>query len=360
MPAIVRHQLGVHLNLRHDDYLQDCGLGYGGVNMLARSPPEWHWQSPWNPLRPAEPVKRAFERGDALHVAYLDGLKVYEKVYGVMPSKWSHPTALDTIAELQAACRKHKLNTAYAVKADLVRRLIEADAPVEILEQVQSTFRRSGKKAIPPEDDAAIRMSHAMAFKSGQGLLLESGRKITLADAFKGGLHEVSVFWEDEQGIRHRARFDKLKPNLSGDVKSITDWKRGNFKQALLREIMIRGYLMQPVQYDEGRHALRKAVAEGRVFGGTKTQRKRLEEIAKAEEWAWAFIFAKLDGAPLVRAILIDRQGPQYMRAKQAREEALTMFLMYRDMFGMEQQWLDPDVIWEPTAEDWPMWSVAD
>lgn len=360
MSDLVKHELGVHLNLRHADYLEDCGLGYGAMGLLARSPVEWHWQSPWNPLRPTEAPKKAYDRGTALHVAYLDGLKVYNRIYGVMPSKNSHPHAADTIRDLQAACERHRLSTSYAVKSELVSRLIRAKAPVDILEDLQARFRRSGKMPISEADDAAIRLSHRMAFAAGQGMVLPGGKKIKLADAFKGGLHEVSVFWVDEDGIRQRARFDKLKPNLSGDVKSITDWKKSDFKQSLLREIMIRGYINQPPHYDEARRQLRIAVAEGRVFGGTKTQRKRLTEIAKAEDWGWAFIFAKLDGAPQTRAIIIDREGPQYARAVQAREEALTMFLYYREQFGMENQWLDPDVIWEPAAEDWPSWSEAD
>jgi len=351
------HKPGVYLNLRHDEYIADRAIGYTSLKQLYANPVEWWFASAWNPLRPPEPPKPAFHRGEACHVARLDGLKVYNKIYGRMPTGATHPTWADTIPELQALCVKRSLPKHYAVKEDLVDRLVRAKVKEKILAIEQRKFFRTGKKAISETDDNAIRMVQRMVMRTRQQLRLPEGETLTLRQAFMGGLHETSIFWVDDNDIPQRARFDKLKANATIDVKSITDWKKSDFKRSLLKEAVIRFYVVQWAHYDIGRQELRKAVDEGRVFGGTAAQRKKLEVIADAETWSWAWCFAKLDGAPQVKGIVPDREGPQYKKAVEQRNEALTQFLFYRETFGMESQWFDPQVVWVPDALDWPSWA---
>lgn len=358
MAALVAWAEGVHLNQSHEAYLEDCGLGYTGIKENLLSPVEWWDSSVYNPNRPPEPQKKAFNDGTALHVHFLDGLRMYERTYAVMPTRATHPDHLETVAELQMACAEHKLSTA-GLHAQLVHTLLKAKAPVKIMEVEREKIRRKGKLFIPPEIDRRIRILHRMAMRSPTELRLPEGDHMTLAQAFKNALTEVSVYWVDENGIRQRARFDLLKPNFTGDLKSITDWRKGDFKRGLLREMILRGYMIQKAHYDEARRQLRKAVAEGRVFGGNKTQRKRLEEIARAESWTWLAVFAKMDGAAQVRGIIINSDIKQSEKAVIQREEALTMHLYYKEFFeGYEAAWFDPDVIWEPEDTDWPAFSV--
>ena len=355
MPG-TNHSLGVHLNLRHESYIDDLGLGYSGLKLLAVNPIEWWFASAWNPLRPPEPPKAAFNRGEAGHVAFLDGLKVYNRLYGRMPTGKTHPDYADTIAELLALCGKHGLSKVYIQKAELVDRLQRAKVKEKILAVEQAKFLRTGRRPISETDDNAIRMTQRMAMRSRQELNVGASH-LTLRQAFTGGLHEVSVFWVDENGIRQRARFDKIKPNMTLDLKTLTDWKKSDFKQSLLREAIIRGYVLQWAHYDEGRRQLCKAVDEGRVFGGTPMQRKKLDAIAEAADWAWVWVYAKLDGAPQVRGIVPDRAGPQYAKAVEQRAQALTWFQFYREMYGMETPWFDPEVVWVPQDIDWPSWA---
>lgn len=369
MSDLIEHAPGVHLGQRHEDYLQDHGLGYGGVKDNYLNPIEWWDGSPHNPLREQagddEDRKLAFLRGAALHTFALDGEKVYDKVYAVRPTKARHPEALDTVDELMDACRKAGLDTR-GRKADLVQRLVTArkrGAPtligVDILADLQRVFDFSGKKNIAPKDDRRIRLLHRMMMRTAAEWKLGED-SITLRDALHGGLSEVSVYWIDENGIRQRARFDKLKPNLSIDLKSITRWKKSNFKEELLKEVILRGYMIQAAHYQVARQELRKAVAEGRIYGGTKTQRRLLERIAKSDYWGWFFVFAKMDGAAQVKGILIRPEtDAQFDRAKKQREEALAKFLYHREFHGgLDVPWFDPEVVFEPTETDWPLFSV--
>lgn len=361
MAALVEWELGVHLNQRHTDYLQDHGHGYSAVKDLFLNPIEWWDGSVHNPLREIDEdkeKKRAFIRGGALHSYVLDGERMYRRLYGVMPNEETHPDALDLVRDLEAACRGAGLDTR-GLKADLIERLVRAKVDVELLPVLRTLFHRSGKTDIGQRDDFRIQMLHRMMVRSAEELRLPDGDHLTLKDALNKALTEVSVYWIDADGIRQRARFDILKPRFTGDLKSITQWKKSNFKGALLREIILRGYMIQAAHYHEARKQLRIAVDEGRVFGGNKTQRKLLERIARSESWAWVFIFAKMDGAPQVRGIVISPESGQFVKAQQQREEALANFLWHLSFHGgLDRPWFDPDVVWEPNENEWPMFSV--
>lgn len=360
MSELVEHELGVWLNQRHEDYLPDHALGYSAVKDIYLDPTEWWDSSSHNPLREiddGDDYKLAYRRGAALHTFTLDGSRLYERIYAVRPTRATHPDALDSVAQLTEACRALNLDHR-GLKADLVWRLVKAKSPWPILLDLQLRFDNSGKKDISQRDDFRIRMLHRMMMRSTMELKLQDGA-ITIRDVLHNSLTEVSVYWIDENGVRQRARFDVLKPNLTGDLKSITKWKKTNFKVALLQEVILRGYMIQAAHYHEARIQLRKAVAEGRVFGGNKTQRKLLERIARSDRWAWVFIFAKMDGSPQVKSIVIRPDSGQFIKAQQQRDEALANFMYYREFHGgLDIPWFDPEVVWEPKEEEWPLFSV--
>lgn len=358
MAEIVEHKLGVWLTMRHADHIADAGLGYSSLKDLYLSAVEWWNDSPHNPLREVQVDTVAFKRGAALHAHVLDGLRVYRRVYGIRPTLASHPDHLDGVRDLMAACAKARLPTT-GLKAELIDRLVRSRAKVKILEVAQEKWDRSGKTPIAERDDIRIKILYAMMMRSREQLRLTGTDTLTIRDALRGALTETSVFWVDEAGVRQRARFDALKPNLTLDLKSIAGWRKGNFKKALLSEMIYRGYVLQAAHYHEGRKALQIAVDEGRVFGGNKTQRKRLERVAEAETWVWANLFAKMDGAPQVRAVVVRPESPQFIKAQAQREEALINYIWHREFHGgVENPWFDPDTVYEPDDNDWPPFSV--
>lgn len=356
-PDFEDHALGVHINLRHESYLRDAGLGYGAIKDNLASPIEWWDASAWNPNRPPEPNKRAFEVGEAAHVHFLMGPKAYNAAYGIWPTKETHPDYAESVLELQERCAAAKIDEG-GTRAEMARRLAKAGAGDKVMILEREAFIASGKKPIDYATDMRIRILHRMAMRSAQELHLADGECLTLEDALKGGLAELSVFWIDEAGVRQRARFDYIKPNVTIDLKTITEWRATDFRTSLLAEAIMRGYVIQAVHYDVAREELRKAVAEGRVFGGNKTQRKLLERIAAADAWGWTWIFAKMDGAPQVKGIVLPKNSGQYEKAVRQRTEALMNFVYYRDFFGMTTPWFDTEVVWEPAEDDWPPFSV--
>lgn len=364
MADLVRHEPGVYLNQRMSDYLRDYGLGSSALKDLLQEPAEWWWSSPFNTISPRttdEKEAAHFRIGTATHVALLEGMEVFNTIYGLRPGKADYPDALDTKDELSAECQARGLPKS-GTKEQLVDRLINAGATCELLPVIQREFDRSGKTPLSRSEMSTIMLLHQQAMSNPNELATVAGGSVRLSDAFRGGLSEVSVYWDDENGIPMRARFDKLHPNSTIDVKTFSNWSKANFGKALLVEIVRRGYLLQAAHYEEGRRQLRRFVREGRVFGGTEQQREILKEIAASEAWAWIWVFAKTVGAPLVKGVRLNMAGLRFNGAVGERDAALANFLAYREFHGLEpgKMWFDPaDAIWEPEDEDYPAFAMT-
>lgn len=355
MVHLVEHEDGIYLGLRFESYLADWALGSKALIPLLQEPAEWWWDSPFNTIDPpAREDKSHFRLGTAIHVAFLEGMDVFRNIYGVAPTKADYPDALDTVDELKDACRERGLPVGGA-KPDLTARLLAAGAQVEILSEKLKEWSRSGRLPLSQAEWSKVMLLYRQAMENPNELHTVGSDAVRLSDAFRGGLSEVTVIWTDENGIRQRARFDKIHPNSTIDVKTFAQWKKGNFKKALLDEAVYRGYVLQAAHYEEARRQLKRLHREGKVFGGTEADRKELALIAKSEAWAWIWVFMKTAGAPLVSGVRLDLGGLRFAEAVSQREAALANFIAYRTFHGLEpgKMWFDPaDSIWEPTDED--------
>lgn len=360
MVDLIEHEDGVYLGLAAEAYLKDFALGSDSLKRVAHSPPKWWWRTPFNLIEPppAEAIDaKHFRLGTAVHVALLEGIDVYDACYGTIPGLEEYPDALVTNDHLKEACRARGLPVG-GDKDALTDRLLLANPDIEILHVIQRRWRAdSGVREVTAQEDRRIRLLHRMAMAAPESFALPGGEVVTLRQAFTGGLSEVSVFWTDENGIRQRARFDKLKPRVTLDLKTFSSWdETKDFDVGLLREAKQRGYLLQTAHYDEGRHQLRRLVAEGKVFGGTDEQRGILKQIAESEVWGWMWVYAITVGVPLMTGIRYDLGGLTHASWAQKRDDALARFLFYREFFGgFEQMWFDPVAIKEPDDDAWSM-----
>ena len=355
MVHLVEHPDGVYLNMRFESYLADWAIGSKALIPLLQEPAEWWWDSVFNTIDPQpKEDKSHFRLGTAVHVAFLEGMDVFRAIYGVAPTAQDFPDALDTVNDLKDACRDRGLGVS-GVKDDLIARLIGAGAPVEILSEKLKEWSRRGLIPLTQAEWSKVMLLYRQAMENPNELHTVGSDSIRLSDAFRGGLSEVTVIWTDENGIRQRARFDKIHPNSTVDLKTFAQWKKGNFKKALLDEAVYRGYIIQAAHYEEARRQLRRLHREGLVFGGTESQLEELARIAKSEAWAWIWVFMKTARAPLVSGIRLDLGGLRFHEGVSQREAALANFIAYRTFHGLEpgKMWFDPaDSIWEPTDEE--------
>jgi hypothetical protein len=373
MAEIVQHEDGVYLSMREEPYFADWALGFTGLKLLLSSPPDWWWQSPFNQLVPhqerGEEESKAMRFGSAVHTALLESMDVFSAVYGVMPDKFTHPRALDTTTQLKERLGQigEKIS---GNKPELIERLLAADPSAVILEEIQQAWLAEGRKPLSRVEFNKIHLMERVLMGPIDPETKE--RRLTaLGKAFQGGLSEVSVFWTDENGIRQRARLDKLKPNATIDLKTFSNWQGRDFQQAMLRDAAIKLYHMQAAHYEEARRQLRRLVGEGKVFAPNPSNPelkakvaadlKLLEEIAAADHWRWVWVFYKTDGAPRAKGVIMNWQKEHagiHEDGAFKRTVALANFVQYREFFGLDPEgpmWADPEQLWTPDTVDWPM-----
>jgi hypothetical protein len=359
MGQVIEHADGVYLHMSEEAYFADWALGSSSIKDLHTSPPDWWWGSPFNELAPPAKDTKATNFGTAFHVAMLEGMDVFRVVYGVLPSKYDNPTALDTIDEMKTWLKLNSEKVSGS-KDELIAR-IRANpnsAGVKILAEIQAEWLLKGKKPLSRDDFNKIHLMERVLMGTPE-------QPTKLGRAFTGGLSEVSVFWTDENGVRQRARFDKLKPNATIDLKTFSNWQGREFNKAMLREASIRGYPVQAAHYEEARIQLRRLVSEGKVFApvGAEKELEVLQAIAASDRWKWCWVFHKTDGAPRAKGVIMDwktKHAGIFQLAQQVRQEALANFIYYKNLFGLGgdlPMWNDPETIWEPEAEDFPMYA---
>jgi hypothetical protein len=380
MAQIVEHPDGVHLHMSEDAYFADWALGSSSIKTLFSSPPDWWWESPFNLLQPqARKKKNALEFGSALHVALLEGMQTFRTVYGVEPTKYDHPNALDTMDDMKAWL-KDRGEKVSGSKADLIERVLACDPNAPVLERIVAKWAQQGKRPISRTDFGKITLMERL-------LMGPPSQPTRLGKAFTGGLSEVSVFWTEEVQIgaavvkiRFRARLDKLKPNASIDLKSFSNWEGREFHKAMLRDAAIRWYPLQAVHYEKARQKLREFVAAGKIFAppGCEAEIELLQEIARAETWRWVWVFYKTDGAPRAKGIVMEWHGPGgmategqgkhgaiYNYALGQYQQAIAGFHQYAAHYGLgfnddgsgKPMWVDLETLWDPAVEDFPSYS---
>jgi hypothetical protein len=376
MAQIVEHADGVYLNMTEEAYFADWAIGSTSLRLLVDSPPDWWWNSPFNTLVPHrenkdEDATKAQRFGSAVHCALLEGMDVFTSVYGVCPDKFTHPRALATAAELSAELKKIGEKVS-GTKAEQIERLLAKDPAYadQILDCIIEEWEKQGRKPLSRVEYNKINLMERI-------MMGPKGKPTDLGKAFVGGLSEVSVFWTDEGGARQRARFDKLKPNATIDLKTFSNWQGRDFGKAMLRDAALKGYHIQASHYEEARRQLRRLVAEGRVFHPTSADPglkakidadlALLQEIAAAETWRWVWVFYKTDGAPRAKGVIMNWKKTHANIIAEGdfkRAEAIANFHHYKSFYGLDQEgqmWRDPEQLWTPTLEDWPIYAqVAD
>lgn len=371
MSNMIEHPEGVWLNLSEESYFSDPALGSTALKTLLTSPCDYWWSSGYNNLVAnkefSEEETRAQRLGSAVHCALLEGVEVFQSVYGICPDKYTHPHALDTAEKLKARLKElgEKISGS---KDELIQRLKAADPNAVILDDIIEAWKADGKKPLSKWDYSRVMLMERV-------LLGRKDQPTELGKAFIGGLSELSVVWLDEWGIRHRARFDKIKPNVTIDLKTFSNWQGRELTKAMLREAALRYYHLQASHYLEARRQLRRLVAEGKIFAPTsedpvlkakiEADIALLHEIAKADKARWVWVFFKTDGAPIAKGLIMDWEKTHQnvmMLADGLRNEAIGNFLRYREAYGLSHDgpmWRDSEQLITVEGDQWPYWASA-
>jgi hypothetical protein len=189
--------------------------------------------------------------------------------------------------------------------------------------------------------------------------------------ALTGGIgKEVSVFWENDRGIKKKARFDILKLRAIVDLKNISNERNLSFPRACLRKLDEFSWHIQAEHYREGRLAMKDLFDKGLVFGECDTELLRL--ACESTEFAWVWIFIQNSGAPLVHGLKISYQAeeksedgeliragflnPIFQMGRARINVAEENFIRGMTTFAEGEPWIASDPIKELDISDLPVW----
>lgn len=348
---------GVHLNLPEDAYFDQHALGSSDFHVLATDTPSWWYDSSYNPERREQRRRsRALVFGSALHALILEGEAAYARRFVVQPDPESTQYADNRLGMLKLLQDRGvhiskrdsfdpaKLNEHIrrAGIAHLVRQTANAD---------YEAAKRAGRNTLSEDEDRRLRrMAHQVA------------QHPDLGPNLKKGLSEVSVFWrpEDRPEILLRARFDKLLPNFTIDLKTFSNPRDESPEEATLQAIQNEGYDLQAEHYREARRQLAHFVAEKRVFnwsaeGGPLRRetvlpklREELEAIAGQQSWTWVWIFYQVQSddagrakAPVLVPWYTPPSGELFDNARATINRALDNYQQRVRAVGLAQPWAE-------------------
>jgi hypothetical protein len=314
---------GVYIGLNDDRYFAQDRLGSTDLVVLHKDPSSWWYGSRLNPSRQERERTEELDFGSALHALVLEGEDVYSIRCAIRP---------DTYIDAKTGEEKKWHGGAGPCKEWMELN----DRPDRLI----------------LTEDADRRVRHMAE------LILNHPE---LGAPMRGGLSEVSVFWTGVDGVRLRARFDKLLPRFIVDLKTFGgDAKGRTVKQQCLGLVAQRDMDVQRYLYFVARQKMAELIDGGHLVGGNAHEREWITKAAAIEDWRWCWIFYRRRDdrrpyAPVVKPILRSHLDVTFDTGRRKVEVALQNFLTFRERFA-DIPWAIIEPTEEPDDHEFPSW----
>lgn len=314
---------GVYIGLSDEHYFAQHRLGSTDLVLLHRDPASW-WYASWlNPNRVERERTVELDFGSALHALVLEGEDVYQRKTRMRPEFYPDKKT----GELKpwhggaAYCREWA-------------EINEGPGIVILTEDMDRRVRHM----------ADLILNHP-----------------ELGAPMRGGLSEVSVFWTTADGIKLRARFDKLLPRFVCDLKSYGGDAEGRtVREQCLRLVAQRNMDVQRYLYAVARSKMAGLIEAGSLVGGNAHEREWIAKAAAVEDWRWCWIFYRRRDdarpyAPVVKPIMRPANDLTFETGRRKADVALQNFAAFRERFdGVPWAIVEPTE--EPADHEFPPW----
>jgi hypothetical protein len=295
---------GVYFNMAESVYHCDPALGSTGIKKLIDNAPDYWWDSPLNPARPEDDDTPAKVFGRQFHQCVLEGQEKFKAGHAPQTLPGNRKDGMDEIAKI----------------------------------------REAGKVPVKFKDYTKILAASAF-IKANK----------TLANAFEGGVPEVSIFWT-ESGIRYKVRLDYLKMNAIADLKSLANMYGKEFGRACRDAVASYDYIVSAEHYRHGRLQMSRLIKEGKVYDVPEEMMPWLINVAGNKTFAFVFVFYQKDGAPISHGIKLSPGNPLFGYARQMIVKAINNYTRYMDEFGTDTAWVPTTQLDELDETDLPVW----
>lgn len=315
---------GVYLGLSDERYFAQERLGSTDLVRLHRDPSSWWYGSRFNPHREDRSRSDEMEFGSALHAMVLEGEEAYRARVRVRPDEYPDPKT----GELKK----------WHGGAGFCKDWMEVnDLPGVII--------------LTEDMDRRVRHMAELILNHPE-----------LGAPMRGGLSEVSVLWTGADGVKMRAKFDKLLPRFVVDLKTFGgDAKGRTIKQQCLGLVAQRDMDVQRFLYFQARQKMAELIGGGHLIGGNDHEREWIAKAAKIEDWRWCWIFYRRRDdqrpyAPVVKPILRSHFDVTFDTGRRKCEVALQNFAAFTERFSGAVPWAVIEPTEEPEDHEFPHW----
>lgn len=301
---------GIYIGLSNDAYHADDALGSSNIRDLLKGGNLFWHKSRMNPKRPKNKLTPAKIVGNATHRLLLDGKELFEAEYvrGPYGPDEDELSSADKSALTKAAKKK----------------LLEGQ---ELLSQEDYDFVVGCKEVLDNDPDL-------------QGCL-------------DNGLSEVSIFWTRSDGVRVKARLDKLKIKGIGDIKTIANERERALDDACYLDISTYRYDIPAAHYMEGRRQMRGLLIDWQVFVGDDLRRIEsaekgsddyklvsfLQQCVEQKTFAFQLVFIPKKGAPDAWSTVLSPGHPVLDSAARDIDMAIDIYKAAKEKYGTSR-WL--------------------
>ena len=295
---------GIYFSMSDVVYHGDPALGSTGLKKLIDNAPDYWWDSPLNPARPEDDDTPAKIFGRQFHQCVLEGVEKFKSRHAPQYNPGNRKDGIEEIARIKA----------------------------------------EGKTPVKFKDYSKILAASAF-IKANK----------TLANAFNGGVPEISVFWT-ENGIRYKVRFDYLKTNAIADLKSLANKYGKEFRKACRDAVADYDYIVSAEHYRHGRTQMMRLINEGKVYDVPEEHMPWLINVAGNKTFSFVFVFYQKEGAPISHGIVLSPGNPLFGYARTMIGKAIENYNRYMKQFGTDTAWVPTTPLEELDETGMPSW----
>lgn len=343
---------GVYLNLPESIYFAQDRYGSSDVMRWHLMKHGWWWKSRFNPDY-TDDRSDAMNYGSALHALMLEGLAAYEERFFVEPDKREFKDLLITVPQIKEALENEAMLDLKGTSKYALADWEDAAATHLPDRHVWGNIMRDFKaRSAILDDDGEVIGQHPSVSAVEDRMLrvmldaaMDNDDMRALLDPAGEWPHiaELSFLWTDEHGLRRRARFDRIVPNFTMDLKTLGNWQGRELEHAVDDHIKRMGYDIQLADQHDARHRMHAMIREegdACMFGGSIEHRAFLQAIAERDvpfDWVWLFYQKpEMSGrAPIIFPVKEVWRGPYHVSGVRKAERAKAFFHEAVKRFGL-------------------------
>ena len=342
---------GIYFDMPAEAYHADPALGGTDMNLLARDPVEYQYRR----LIPEKEETAALLRGRAQHSRCLEGVEAFNKAFKQRPEKTDYPEpVLDTVDDLREYALGIGIDKLPRLKDDIIDTIRLKDRSVTIWAEIMRHYDADPRQGLSTEIVEAV--EQAAEWMQADPLLGE----VMEGGSFSGGAPEVSVFWEEDGGVRCKCRFDYLYPHAIVDLKTFSSWRDKSIAEGAINAIVSYRYDLAAAHYLRGWRAAREMWLSIDHANWSPKQRglcdAAFDSDITAPKWIWVFLKSVNAPQPIVLEWTRELSPFTYGAAEDEVASALERYRALRLEFGTEKQWPPRHAAVRLDDTSWPPW----